>query len=185
MSVREHNACSRASGTRSVRIELATLQPTIRRAKTSMTKAAKTTPVQVATQVKSATHNWLGRTAVNCRCTRSVGRCGTSSLAQRPPSSCARSCRGSRRVAPKCPSGSSGAPRCNGPPGCAPGSVAATPSWHRRPGSVHPTPAGSRPSTYGHDAHEAPTAQGRLPALYARSTSTGRSATRCRSVRPR
>jgi len=39
-----------------------------------MTKATYTKPRQVATYVRSATQSWLGRTAVNCRVTKSGGR---------------------------------------------------------------------------------------------------------------
>ena len=39
-----------------------------------MTKATYTKPRHVATYVRSATHSWFGRTAVNCRVTRSGGR---------------------------------------------------------------------------------------------------------------
>jgi hypothetical protein len=39
-----------------------------------MTKATYTNPRQVATYVRSATHSWFGRVAVNWRVTRSGGR---------------------------------------------------------------------------------------------------------------
>ena len=52
---RDPIACSRTSRTRSVRIDRATRQPMIRRAKTSITNAVYTRPDQVATYVKSAT----------------------------------------------------------------------------------------------------------------------------------
>ena len=49
-------------------------QPTMRRANTSMTNAAQTKPDQVATYVKSDTHNAWGRGALNSRSTRSRGQ---------------------------------------------------------------------------------------------------------------
>ena len=48
-----------------LRRELEARQPTIRREKTSITKATYTNPRYVATQVRSATHSWFGRIAVN------------------------------------------------------------------------------------------------------------------------
>ncbi len=39
-----------------------------------MTNATYTNPRHVATYVRSATPNWFGRAAVNCRVTRSGGR---------------------------------------------------------------------------------------------------------------
>ena len=77
--VREYSACSSASSTRSVFSDFETRQPTIRRAKTSMTKATYTNPAQVVTYVISATHSALGRLAVNWRSTRSPGRSVASS----------------------------------------------------------------------------------------------------------
>jgi hypothetical protein len=70
---RAYSACSRASRTKSVRIELLTRQPTIRRAKTSITKATYCHPCHVETYVKSDTHSWFGRSARNCRLTLSNG----------------------------------------------------------------------------------------------------------------
>ena len=54
-------------------------QPTIRRENTSITNATYTNPRQVATYVKSATHNWFGCVAENCRCTRSADGVAVSS----------------------------------------------------------------------------------------------------------
>jgi len=45
-----------------------------RRENTSMTNATYTNPRHVGTYVRSATHSWFGRTAVNFRVTRSGGR---------------------------------------------------------------------------------------------------------------
>ncbi len=53
-------------------MDVATRQPTIMRANTSMTNATYTKPAQVATYVKSATQSWLGRSARNSRRTRSA-----------------------------------------------------------------------------------------------------------------
>ena len=39
-----------------------------------MTNATYTKPRDVATYVRSATHSWFGRPALNCRVTRSGGR---------------------------------------------------------------------------------------------------------------
>ena len=50
-------ACARASSTQSVRIEADTRQPTMRRAKTSITTATNTKPPQVATEVQSDTQS--------------------------------------------------------------------------------------------------------------------------------
>ena len=52
-------------------------QPTMNRAKVSMTNAAYTNPLRTATYVRSATHNWLGRSAVKffpTKSGRSIGR---------------------------------------------------------------------------------------------------------------
>jgi hypothetical protein len=57
-----------------VRILVAARQPTISRENTSMTNATSTVPDQLATSVKSLTHNWLGRVATNRRWTRSGAR---------------------------------------------------------------------------------------------------------------
>ena len=54
-------------------MELLTRQPTMRRAYTSITKAPYCQPCQVETYVKSDTHSWLGRSALNCRLTLSSG----------------------------------------------------------------------------------------------------------------
>jgi hypothetical protein len=48
---------------KSVRSELLIRQPTMRRAKTSITKATHNQPCQVETSVKSDTQSWLGRSA--------------------------------------------------------------------------------------------------------------------------
>ena len=58
---------------KSVRMELLTRQPTMRRAYTSITKGTYCQPCQVETYVKSDTHNWLGRSALNWRLTLSSG----------------------------------------------------------------------------------------------------------------
>ena len=54
-------------------MEVLTRQPTMRLAYTSITKATYSQPCQVETYVKSDTHSWLGRSALNCRLTRSSG----------------------------------------------------------------------------------------------------------------
>lgn len=64
-----YKACSRASSTKSVRMELLTRQPTMLRAKTSITKTTYSQPCQVETQVKSLTHSGFGRLALNYRLT--------------------------------------------------------------------------------------------------------------------
>jgi hypothetical protein len=46
---------------------------------TSMTNATYTNPRHVATYVRSATHSWFGRPALNCRVTRSGGRAAAES----------------------------------------------------------------------------------------------------------
>ena len=61
-------------------IELLVRQPTMRRANTSTTKATYSQPCQVDTYVKSETHSWLGRCALNCRFTRSSGHGALASL---------------------------------------------------------------------------------------------------------
>ena len=55
-------------------IVVLTRQPTMRRAKTSTTKATYSQLCQVDTYVKSDTQSWLGQSAVNCRLTRSSGQ---------------------------------------------------------------------------------------------------------------
>lgn len=70
---RSNKACSSASNTKSVRMELLTRQPTIFLTNTSMTNATNSQPCHVDTYVKSDTHNWLGRAALNCRLTLSNG----------------------------------------------------------------------------------------------------------------
>jgi len=56
---------SSVSSTKSVCIELLTPQRTMRRAKTSMTKATYSRPSEVETEVKSETRSWFGRSALN------------------------------------------------------------------------------------------------------------------------
>lgn len=88
-------------------------QPTIRRENTSMTNATYTNPRHVATYVRSATHSGFGRTAWNCRVTRSGGRAAAVSgivvtVNFRPRTTPARSRRRIRRAtvqrATACPS---------------------------------------------------------------------------------
>ncbi len=55
-------------------------QPTMRRENTSTTKATYSQPCQVDTYVKSDTHSWLGRCALNWRLTRSSGHGALASL---------------------------------------------------------------------------------------------------------
>ena len=50
--------------------------PTIRRVKTSITTATLTVPAHVGTQVKSKTQSLFGRSALNRRCTVSLGHGG-------------------------------------------------------------------------------------------------------------
>jgi hypothetical protein len=78
-----------------------------------MTNATYTNPRQVATDVRSATHSSFGRTAVNCRVTRSAGRAAAVSgivvtVNFRPPTAPARPRRRIRRAtvprATACPS---------------------------------------------------------------------------------
>src|SRR5690606_16387817 len=57
-----------------------TRQPTMRLANTSMMKATYAKPCQVLTKVKSDTHRALGRSALNCRLTRSSGQGKAGSL---------------------------------------------------------------------------------------------------------
>jgi hypothetical protein len=59
------SACSSASRARSLRSEVDARQPTIRRENTSMTNATYTNPRHMATYVRSATHSWFGRPALN------------------------------------------------------------------------------------------------------------------------
>jgi hypothetical protein len=77
---RSWGACSKASSTKSARAERDTRQPTILRAKASITKATWTKPDQVVTEVKSLTHKAFGRGAWNCRFTRSRGPGAEASL---------------------------------------------------------------------------------------------------------
>ena len=79
---------SRASRTKSVCIELLSRQPTIRRVKTSMTKATYSQPCQVDRYVNSGTQSELGQSALKTLLTRSNGH----------GSSCARPCRASRSL---------------------------------------------------------------------------------------
>lgn len=89
---RAYGACSRASTTNSVRMELLVRQPTMRRANRSMTKATYCQRNRVVTYVKSGTQSWLGRSALNCLLTWSSGH-GTAlpamavrtTLPRRPP----------------------------------------------------------------------------------------------------
>src|SRR5579875_2961014 len=77
---RAYSACSSASSTKSVRADVDTFQPTIRRAYTSITNATYTKPCHVETYVKSDTHSAFGRSAWNCRLTRSRGQGAALSL---------------------------------------------------------------------------------------------------------
>src|SRR5262249_31529970 len=65
-----------ASSTRSLRSDVDTRQPTIRRENTSMTSATYTTSRNVATYVRSAIQSSLGRCTRNCRDTRPDGHAG-------------------------------------------------------------------------------------------------------------
>ena len=118
---RSWSACSKASSTRLVRIVVYALQPTMRREKTSITKATYTKPRQGATYVKSANHSAFGLSALNRRLTRSSGHSehvisGRVVLTLRP------------RTTLRSPSASSGAPPCSAPPHGHPASAGATPS---------------------------------------------------------
>jgi len=68
-----------ASNTRSVSFDIRARQPTIFRENTSIANATYTVPAQVATWVKSATHNRFGAPAANWRLTRSAARTPSSS----------------------------------------------------------------------------------------------------------
>jgi hypothetical protein len=118
-----------ASRTSSVRILVAARQPTISRENTSMTNATSTVPDQLATSVKSLTHNWLGRVATNRRWTRSGARSaiGSAIVVRRVLSRTTRRCQGSAAAEPP---GPARPPRLHAGAACG----------HRRPGSCRSTP---------------------------------------------
>lgn len=70
---RSVNACFSASSTTPACAVRLTRQPTIYLASASMTKATQAKLCQVATQVKSGSHNMVGRGARTCRFTRLSG----------------------------------------------------------------------------------------------------------------
>jgi len=76
---RVKNACSSASRTNAVFMDVAARQPITRRAKASITNATYTIPAHVGQYVKSATHNRLGAGAAKTRSTRSGARWAFSS----------------------------------------------------------------------------------------------------------
>jgi hypothetical protein len=174
---RAYKACSSASSTKSVRIELLTRQPTIRRANTSMTKATYSQPCQVDTYVKSMTHSWFGRWARNCRLIRSSGHGALAS-----PMVVLQPCLASPREAPSC---ASAARLCNGRLSRLREPVTARLCRRHRPAywparHVESQAPGLLLEEPGHSVYGA-----RAAALHAFDTPTGRPAIPCRAARPR
>lgn len=174
---RAYGAYSSALSTKSVRIELLTRQPTMRRANTSMTKATYSQPCQLETHVKSETHNWFGRSARNCRLTRSRGHSALASpMVVRTTLP---------RITPRSPCCASSARLCNGLPSRLREPVAAIPCRRHRPAywparRVESQAPGLRLEEPGHSVYGA-----RAATLHVFYKPTERPAIPCRAARPR